>query len=70
MILVIVSLRVTPLTSIFASPLPCQDPLPLFGVISNSPLETNFFQRHFILCTELKSERKIPNFRFFNTHLC
>ena len=65
MTLVIVSLRVTTLPSIFSSPLPCQEPLPLFWNISNSPLETNDFQRHFILLIQLKSERKIADFQFF-----
>ena len=64
MILTIVSLRVTVLLFIFSSPLSCQDTLPLFWNISNFPLETNFFQWHFILLIQLKSERKIPDFRF------
>ena len=65
MILAIVSLRATTLLTIFSSPLSCQHPLSLFWNISNSVLEKNFFQQHFILLIQLKSERKIADFRFF-----
>ena len=76
MISPMVSLRVTILISIFSSPLSCQD-LPLlaptpffFGNIFNPPLQTKFFQWNFVLIIQLKSERKIADFRFFNTQLC
>ena len=75
MIAPIVSLRVTIFTSIFSSPLSCQDvpllaPTPFFfGNIFNPPLQTKFFQRHFFII-QLKSERKIADFRSFNTQLC
>ena len=75
MISPIVSLRVTIFTSIFSSPLSCQDvpllaPTPFFfGNIFNPPLQTKFFQRDFFII-QLKSERKIADFRSFNTQLC
>ena len=75
MISTIVSLRVTIFTSIFSSPLSCQDvpllaPTPFFfGNIFNPPLQTKFFQLHFFII-QLKSERKIADFRSFNTQLC
>ena len=75
MISPIVSLRVTTLTSIFSSSLSCQDlhllaPSLFFGNISNPLLQTRILQRHFLLIIQLKSERKIADFRFFNTQLC
>ena len=75
MISPIVSLRVTIFTSIFSSPLSCQDvpllaPTPFFFLIFfNPPLQTKFFQRDFFII-QLKSERKIADFRSFNTQLC
>ena len=60
----IVSLRATTLPSIF---------LHLFLVKTPPflpPLQTKLFQRHFLLLIQLKSERKLADFRFFNTQLC